>query len=554
MYTENGRVSHRQLFRQMAVSLLGIYLLYLPGKNGLYGRFGIFCIFLPVLFFLIYGIYLIRIKNCYHHPEKYFGKVGGKLFLGVHLCYLFLTGIFLLLVIERMASQFFIEGNYGAVLIILTALVSYMGCGRSAQSRGRMAEVIFPTVASVLGMMLFGAVWKVHPGYLQMQSIFSYEEFVSGSLNLAVAFLPFFFFPFALGNTEKAGSTWKVLKDVLLLIFIVWIVIMLLLQGTFGIKGISHKAYPVIDLMAGVSLPGDFLKRVDILWSAAILFCLLFALGSIIFYEKELLFRAGAQGFSPYLAVLMTALALFLHKSDISLSWYEMCMKYVAAPLLLFLSLIAGISIKKKRKVPAAVLVFLLMISLTGCGGVEPQHRTYPLVLGVDIRSAAEEFEILYGIPDLSKVTGQGKEDASGKEEGTVDIYTGKTLKKTEEKFMKSQENYLDMGHIKVLLVGKRLLAKEEKLTELLDYLETDPSVAGNIYVFSCENLKEAVEASGKDIGSLGDYLAGMMENRPYGEKEKQPKLQDFYNAWHNGETWPQVKQLVFENGLIFLR
>ena len=57
-----------------------------------------------------------------------------------------------------------------------------------------------------------------------------------------------------------------------------------------------------------------------------------------------------------------------------------------------------------------SVVVIILGISLftlSGCGGVEPEKRMYPLALGADIED--RKFQLTYGVPDLPKATGQEK-------------------------------------------------------------------------------------------------------------------------------------------------
>ena len=86
-------------------------------------------------------------------------------------------------------------------------------------------------------------------------------------------------------------------------------------------------------------------------------------------------------------------------------------------------------------------------------------------------------------------MTGQNKDGENQKAGEKADFYQGKTMEDAEKDFQNSQEDYLDTGHLKVLLLGKGLLDHEEAYKNLLHYLEEKPSVAGNIYVFSCSEL-----------------------------------------------------------------
>ncbi|WP_242980430.1 DUF4892 domain-containing protein [Blautia argi] len=109
------------------------------------------------------------------------------------------------------------------------------------------------------------------------------------------------------------------------------------------------------------------------------------------------------------------------------------------------------------------------------------ENRIFPLSMSVDYRN--REYEIIYGIPGLSRITGQEKESESESQAQAVS-YRGRTIEEAEERFNQNQEKYLDMGHLKALILGEEVLEEEEALTGLLAYLEEKPAVAGNLYVF----------------------------------------------------------------------
>ena len=73
-----------------------------------------------------------------------------------------------------------------------------------------------------------------------------------------------------------------------------------------------HKKYPMIDLMSGVNLSGDFFQRSDLFWSGSLLFCLFYLCGSIFFYQHELLKRCRLErgtGIAYASAVLFSVFA-----------------------------------------------------------------------------------------------------------------------------------------------------------------------------------------------------------------------------------------------------
>jgi len=202
------------------------------------------------------------------------------------------------------------------------------------------------------------------------------------------------------------------------------------------------------------------------------------------------------------------------------------------------------------KKWLTGILFLFMCLFLTGCGSVEPEKRAFPLIISIDYDSG---YEVIFGIPDLSRSTGQIKRENVQNELNLRNVYKGNTFPEIEEKFGKSQENYLDLGHIKVILMGKGLLENKEALTKMLAYLEGNPDIAGNIYVFSSEQIREVMALNGNEIDSLGDYLTGILENKPKKDTKNQVLLQDLYNAWHNEDEFPDLPLVKLEGNQIMI-
>lgn len=187
------------------------------------------------------------------------------------------------------------------------------------------------------------------------------------------------------------------------------------------------------------------------------------------------------------------------------------------------------------------IALILPAIFLSACG-VALEDRVFPLSMGVDYQEG--KYQVYYGIPDLSGVTGQEKDKGGQNADEEAAAYEGSSMKDAENAFLCSQENYLDTGHVKALLLGPGILGDEKALLGLLEYLEEKPSVSGNIYVFSCDDISGVMALDGSAMESLGNYLTGIVENRPEGKPREQPDLQAFYNAWHNREKWPALQKV----------
>ena len=84
--------------------------------------------------------------------------------------------------------------------------------------------------------------------------------------------------------------------------------------------------------------------------------------------------------------------------------------------------------------------------------GIEPEKRMYPLAMGVDVSEG--EYILTYAMPDLPRATGQGKEEEDGNQ--TLQV-RGKSFEEIKSRYERSQEKYLDIGHLQILILSQDL-------------------------------------------------------------------------------------------------
>lgn len=84
--------------------------------------------------------------------------------------------------------------------------------------------------------------------------------------------------------------------------------------------------------------------------------------------------------------------------------------------------------------------------------GIEPEKRMYPLAMGVDVSEG--EYILTYAMPDLPRATGQGKEEEDGNQ--TLQV-RGKSFEGIKSRYERSQEKYLDIGHLQILILSQDL-------------------------------------------------------------------------------------------------
>lgn len=193
------------------------------------------------------------------------------------------------------------------------------------------------------------------------------------------------------------------------------------------------------------------------------------------------------------------------------------------------------------KRMGSIFLIICICMALCACSGVEPEKRSFPLVMAVDYKDGG--FEVIYGIPNLPAFTGQEKE---GSETNTqpVLVFSGPTLEAARQEYDRSQEKYLDMGHLQILVLGTGVL-EDDRWQILLDYLRRDPSIGEDIYLLSATDVEKVMELNGSLTPSLGEYLVGIYENRPQNQKRQGVSLREAYSSMLRGDDLPQLPALV---------
>lgn len=359
MFADNQKISNRQLKRQMVISFAGVLVLLLSGGvagGGLNAVFGIILGYLGLLaffFFLSQNVTAMR-------KLVTGGKVLKWIVYLVYGSFLVLTGGYLLEQICKISHIYLlseIDPNLLKILILVTAA---LGMGSDVQKRGRMGEASFSLI--FWGFVLLLILAALHMRIPDVQAM----PKVNGKSMLSYGYLYFSMgtiislLPFAYVKTERRKKqTWEMGKSWLLLTILI-ISTVLILLGTYGYPGVKTMELPVLNLMAGTSLPGGFLDRFDIIWMALLLFALLFSLGSLLFYcvrlvrtkedsDKEKESRISRN-------ILWGAAALMWAASMVNIEGIKLNTVYLKllqfgyAPLFVIITLLAGCGLRRRRK------------------------------------------------------------------------------------------------------------------------------------------------------------------------------------------------------------
>lgn len=543
-YADNNRISHRQLYRQMVLAFLAPTLLCLPGRGQILGAAGIIGTMLAGVFLILYSFFLRRLVPWYSDPVKMLGPIAGRLTGLFFLSYVILANGYLLSLTGKLVPSVLVTGIPGTVIIFFTVFICSFGTCKGMQRRGRMAEVSGGVLLGGILLMLLLCMGQIRIAYLkEMPVLFSGQDTLKSFYGVLCAFSGIALLPFMLRDVEKRSTVGKTVVVGILTLAGLLAGILFLLPAVLGWDRLQQESYPVLPLLAGADLPGNVLARFDVLWMGFLLYSLLFAVGSLFHYGHQILIRSHMGKGRWWLPAAVFAAAVINTEGKGIEAVFGSYLGYVFVPGLILIQ--GGMLLNRKKKRQKKVIGCLcvaFLLFLSGCAAIEPEKRMYPLALGVN--TSEEGFSLIYGTPDLPKATGQEKEEEE--KESSVLSVTGRDFVQIREKYDQSQEKYLDMSHIQVILMGNQLV-ESGRWTEFLTYLDQDPFVGENVYVFQTENPL-AVLAWDSGGTSIGEYLTGLLENRLPDQQKKGMTLRQVYHQWYKNGTLPALPAILLEN------
>lgn len=292
MFAENNRISWSQMHCQCLLAALGMGLIWgIPEFTGREGAVGI--LIGGVLLVLWSGI-LRRQMTVFRDPIRYLGKVPAWLIAGIWESYLVFTGGWLVGKVGHLAGEYLVSGVPETLLSLIFVLAA-LGGSHHVQARGRLAQISWGVAAWLGGILLLLAAVQNSPSL----------EMVWGDQHLETAGFDWKRSVKSIGKYVAYGSgiglmTWLTVQvrdskekrrkeglapaiGQLSLWFLTGVV---LLTVNFGTDATTMNTCPILEVMAGVELPGGFLRRVDLIFLSILLFSLVFLLGSIFFYSN----------------------------------------------------------------------------------------------------------------------------------------------------------------------------------------------------------------------------------------------------------------------------
>lgn len=294
IFSNNHRISPRQIRRTMTLEIFGISSLLLPGylakESGIYG--------LAALGIGTAGaLLLLWIWNRLSDQCDFRGKSPENVTIGQRILVILsaiglieIASYVLYLLTVLLKEQLLTEKYQSAILITLTA-AGVFGLRKGLECRIRVYEVLFWFLIIPLIVILILACVSVTPAnwvISEFQLTGLWKSSYLCFMFFSISSLILFFKPHC--NQPRIAA--KNVRTSMYIVLALNASVYLILLGIFQDKLLAQLQFPVILLMAVVKLPGEFFERQDAFMIGIWFFCLFALFHSMLFYGKELL-QAG---------------------------------------------------------------------------------------------------------------------------------------------------------------------------------------------------------------------------------------------------------------------
>lgn len=517
MFSENNQISGRQVFRLLTYDFLGMGTLLLPTMLAdTAGRDGIFCILAGILSTFLYLKllrYLLKgMKTSYpDFLKQKCGKVCGYVLWGGYFLYFILMASYTAYLFSTLMLNGLVENISFYLVLLLILLLAFYGMAGGIEGRARVYEMLFWFLMIPLFLMLFAACREVKPAYWSPVFVADGKEMLNGSYYVFFCYsmvsIVLFLKEYVSDDKKHISAAEKAVG------FSggVFAVLYLILLGLFGVDALAQMKFPAVTMMSRVQVTGGFLKRTDAFMFSIWFFTLYAMLNSMVFYSGNLAAKVirdcggyleGKKRMLPYLILLLLVYGvtvLFYRNQQFLdcvtfLLWKIGTPFVVGVPVLLCLT---GERKKNNKKVRVLVLVCFLFgcLFLQGCNVAELEDKAFPVLLNIRDQ---DDFQNVW----------LNHEYAGNKE--------------------------VDYNHLKVVLIERSFLEKEEEVEDMLSMLEQEKEVPWNAYVMTTESCDRLAQTEGELDVLLGNYLEELLENTSGIDQKAYPTLGMLYEERAN--------------------
>ena len=490
MFSQNGKISDRQLFRMIIVGSLGPSLLICPRLISGFGSVGFAVYFVAALLGIGYILLMLRLKEIGY--KSTFGNMLDGFFKAIGVARLFLVAAGGLYVITDVVSRILLPRTNELMVLLIIGILLVYWVESGLECMGRAMELLFYWVLVPISISLVVALPNMGVNNLGILDVGGIDASVVDFIKIVLV-IWFIFTPAELVwlakdklDNKYSGAIWKGWG----FFWVANIICYAIVLGIYGIKGLKGiDTYPLIKVMQISGVPGDFLRRVDGFMSAFLVVSIFCGI----------------------------CLALVILRRGI------------------------GGEVNKRGRLFSYGIVGVVIFTVLFLKG-EKVHEEKQVFAGVELERRGFVMSIIMEKDKITFEIAKDDEDAWQESSEYVTLDTG-SLKEAEEIYKENGEKVLDFSHMKILLVegaqtgdGKGKYKKsfankkyiyDKNCRENIEYMYMEERFGENILVCTLEgDLKKMTADAIEDEKALAVMIENILKSSG---KDKEIELYKVY-------------------------
>lgn len=570
MYSENEKISLRQLKRLIVFDFFGVISLIVPYLIvNTTGYDGILAILIGGIFAVIYLLIILyfvkNIKESYlTFSKRSVGTVLTFIIGALYVIKFSASIVFFTKLFSEVINQTLLE-DYPAILIIIPMiLVAGYLAYKGVEVRARVSEVLYFIILVPILIYLLTGVKKVDLSNLTpiLNQRFDYTLLGAGAFFLLFNILELLLFikPFVKVDVPKRPLVQSLFSYSLQSIIIIIgfsILFFILTVGIIGETAAGETLWSTVIIMQFAQLPGTFLNRQDSLILALWLFTIFSLLSGFLYYLCYIMkdmFRVRTKNcLMPLIMLIIIIFSAVPIDLSQCFSYYMKYLTYIGVPQSILIPLILLLVHRIRENKPAikgksisfVLLLILVVPALTSCSEtVQIEDRELVQAIGVDFEN--DQLKVYYVLPDLGALTEQGSIDDKDK---LLRTFTGGDFYDIEEQYKLCSAKKLDYSHLKAIILSKQLSENKELFKEFVEYVEDNYEISKNTYVFLAENSVPEIVDFNKDVqDGIGYYLERLYQNNLATSEKEEVAIGDLINEKNNNDMTTHLPMLTIYN------
>lgn len=294
MFSENQKISGRQLNRMMALDLFAVASMLLP-KFLLHtsGGQGIYAMILGTVGALAYGglLYYTATRysdNLFLFTKRTLGTAMAWVILIYFMVRFLLSAVYLLKMFSQVINRTFLTEMPEKVIAALMIAAALYGASRGIEARGRFGSILLWIVVVPMFIIVLLSLSEIKAGRIFPMEMTSGMEIVNGGLVTVALFSVVEFVLFAAPYVRNSKKAFHFLAKAIIFGAVTAGIIYLACIGVMTVAGAGSEQWPSVILMQIIRLPGRFMSRQDGLMLTFWIAAAFMAVSGYIFYADEM--------------------------------------------------------------------------------------------------------------------------------------------------------------------------------------------------------------------------------------------------------------------------